>query len=262
MLIDSHCHLADDKFAADLDRVVERATAAGLTSALCIISADEPEEVARAAAVRDAWPAVRFAAAIHPHRSGAFVARIEDAAATTRAAVTETGAVGVGEIGLDYHYDFSPRDVQREVFVAQIGVALERELPVVIHTREATDDTFDVLKSAGQGRVRGVMHCFSGTVDEARRALDIGFYISLAGILTFPKASTLRDVAAFVPDDRVLVETDAPFLAPVPHRGKRNEPAWAAETLRALAACRGSDVETMGAAVTRNFEELFGPRAR
>src|SRR5580765_1354255 len=109
MLIDSHCHLADDKFAADLDRVVERATAAGLTSALCIISADEPEEVARAAVVRGAWPAVRFAAAIHPHRSGAFAGRIEDAAATTRAAVSETGAVGVGEIGLDYRYDFSPR---------------------------------------------------------------------------------------------------------------------------------------------------------
>jgi TatD DNase family protein len=262
MLIDSHCHLADEKFAGDLEAVVARAEAAGLAGALCIISADEPGEVERAAIVRDAWPAVQFATAIHPHRSGAFAGRIDAAAETTRAAATATRAIAVGEIGLDYHYDFSPRDVQREVFVAQIGVALERALPVVIHTREATDDTFDVLQTAGQGRVRGVMHCFSGTLDDARRALDIGLYISLAGILTFPKASALRDVAAFVPEDRVLVETDAPFLAPVPHRGKRNEPAWAAETLRALAACRGTDVETMGAAVTRNFEALFGPRAR
>ena len=262
MLVDSHCHLADEKFAADLDRVVERARSAGLTGALCIISADEAEEVARAAVVRAAWPAVRFAAAIHPHRSGGFSGRIDEAAATTRAAVDEIGAVAVGEIGLDYHYDFSPRDVQRDVFVAQLGVALERDLPVVIHTREATDDTLDVLRTEGRGAIRGVMHCFSGTMDEARRALDVGFYISLAGILTFPKASTLREVAAFVPEDRILVETDAPFLAPVPHRGKRNEPAWAADTLRALAACRGSEVETMGAAVARNFETLFGARPR
>jgi TatD DNase family protein len=262
MLVDSHCHLADEKFAADLDQVVDRAQAAGLAAALCIISADEPEEVARAAVVREAWPAVRFAAAIHPHRSGGFAGRIDQAATTTRAAVKETSAVAVGEIGLDYHYDFSPRDVQRDVFVAQIDVALEQDVPVVIHTREATDDTFDVLRTAGQGRVRGVMHCFSGTVDEARRALDVGFYISLAGMLTFPKASTLREVASFVPEDRILIETDAPFLAPVPHRGKRNEPAWVTETLRALATCRGTDVETMGAAVVHNFEALFGPRAR
>ena len=171
-----------------------------------------------------------------------------------------THAVAVGEIGLDYHYDFSPRDVQRDVFAAQISLALELDKPVVIHTREATDDTFAVLREAGRGQVRGVMHCFSGSIEDARRALEIGFYISLAGILTFPKAGALREVAAFVPDDRLLVETDAPFLAPVPHRGKRNEPAWVAETVRQLATLRSQAFDQMRACVAANFDAFIGPR--
>jgi len=260
-VIDSHCHLADEAFADDLDEVVERAKTAGLTGALCILSADEPDELARAGRVADAWPAVRFAAAIHPHRSGAYAGRRDEAAGLTRAAVHARRAAAVGEIGLDYHYDFSPRTVQREIFTAQIGVALELGLPVVIHTREAAEDTVGVLREAGDG-LRGVMHCFSGGPEEARQALDLGFYISLAGILTFPKASTLRDVVKFVPEDRVLVETDAPFLAPVPHRGRRNEPAWVVETLHALAACRGTPVDVMAAVVVRNFETLCGSCTR
>src|SRR5262245_41227664 len=148
-MIDSHCHLADEAFAPDLDAVVRRAQEAGVSSALCILSADEADELARARVVAAAWPAVRFAAAIHPHRAGAYAGRREQAAATARAAVDETGAVAVGEIGLDYHYNFSPREVQREVFEAQLGVALERHLPVVIHTREATDDTYGMLREAG-----------------------------------------------------------------------------------------------------------------
>jgi TatD DNase family protein len=166
--------------------------------------------------------------------------------------------VAVGEIGLDYHYDFSPRDVQREVFAAQVSLAVDLGKPVVIHTREATDDTLAVLRDAGGGRVRGVMHCFSGSTDDARRALELGFFISLAGILTFPRAGALRDVAAFVPDDRLLVETDAPFLAPVPHRGKRNEPAWLAETVSHLAALRSRPVDEIGARVSSNFDALVG----
>ncbi len=262
MTIDSHCHLADDAFAADLDQVVSRARAAGLAGALCILSADEADEIARAAQVVTAWEAVRFAAAVHPHRSGAYAGRIDEAAEVTRAAIDRSGAVAVGEIGLDYHYDFSPPAVQQDVFRAQMAVALERALPVVIHTRQATDDTFAMIGEAGPGRLRGVMHCFSGTVDEARRALDLGFFISLSGIVTFPKADQLRDVAAFVPDDRLLVETDAPFLAPVPHRGKRNEPAWVAETTRIVAAARGRSVEETGGLVTRNFHALFSPDPR
>jgi TatD DNase family protein len=259
-MIDSHCHLADDAFKDDLDAVVARAQAAGLTSALCILSADEPDEVARAPLVKRAWPAVEFAAAVHPHRAKPYADRPADAAAATRAAADAARAVALGEIGLDYHYDFSPRDVQREVFAAQIALALELDKPVVIHTREAADDTLAVLREAGRGQIRAVMHCFTGSVDDARRALDLGCYISLAGILTFPKAGTLRDVAVFVPEDRVLVETDAPFLAPVPHRGQRNEPAWVTETLNVLATLRSQASAEMRARVTANFAAFIGRR--
>jgi TatD DNase family protein len=257
-VIDSHCHLADDAFTSDLPDVVQRAQAAGVSAAMCILSADEADELARAERVRTTWPSVRFAAAVHPHRAHAYAGRAADAAAVTRAAVDATAAVAVGEIGLDYHYDFTPRDVQRDVFAAQVALAVAMDKPVVIHTREATDDTLAVLREAGGGVVRAVMHCFSGTTEEARRALDLGFYISLAGILTFPKAGTLRDVAAFVPDDRVLVETDAPFLAPVPHRGQRNEPAWVAETLHHLAALRSQASDRMSARVAANFHAFIG----
>jgi TatD DNase family protein len=256
-LIDSHCHLADEAFAGDLAEVVSRATAAGLTTAMCILSADEPDEVARAAVVRAAWPAVMFSAGVHPHRAGGFAHRPTEAARAAREAAAATTAVAIGEIGLDYHYDFAPRDVQREVFAAQLALAGSLGRPVVIHTREATDDTIAVLRNASPP-VSGVMHCFTGTTDEARRALDLGLHISLSGILTFPRASSLREVASFVPADRLLVETDAPFLAPVPHRGRRNEPAWVALTVEHLAATRGESVETLAATVARNFHALLG----
>jgi len=260
-LIDSHCHLADEVFVPDLDAVVARAKAAGVASALCILSADEADELARVEKVASSWPEVKFAAAIHPHRAGPYQGRVDDAVRATRQAASAAGAVAIGEVGLDYHYDFSPRDVQRAVFAAQVALAVETSRPVVIHTREATDDTVAVLREAGQGRVRGVMHCFSGTIDEARQALDLGFFISLSGILTFPKAESLREVGRFVPADRVLVETDAPFLAPVPYRGKRNEPAWVAETIARLAAVRGMPVETLGAQVSENFARFVGAGA-
>jgi len=201
---------------------------------------------------------VYFAAAIHPHRAGAYAGRAADAATVTARAVDGAKAVAVGEIGLDYHYDFAPKDVQREVFAAQVELAVSRGLPVVIHTREATDDTMAVLREAGGGQVRGVMHCFSGSLAEARLALDLGFYISLSGILTFPKAGELRDTARQLPVDRLLVETDAPFLAPVPNRGKRNEPAWVRATLETLAGVHGTPVEVMASQVAHNFHALVG----
>jgi TatD DNase family protein len=259
-VIDSHCHLADDAFAADLDAVAARARAAGVSKAMCILSADEPEELARVPLVKRAWPEIEFAAAVHPHRAKPYADRPDGAADATRAAIEASQAVAVGEIGLDYHYDFAPRDVQREVFAAQIALAVALDKPVVIHTREATDDTLAVLREAGGGRVRAVMHCFSGSLDDARRALELGFFISLAGILTFPKAGALRDVAAYVPEDRVLIETDAPFLAPVPYRGKRNEPAWVAETLTVLATLRSQASDQMRARVTANFDAFLGRR--
>jgi TatD DNase family protein len=253
MLVDSHCHLAGDEFAADLSEVVGRARAAGLTRALCILSADEPAELARAAAVAEAWPDVEFAAAIHPHRAGPYAGRVADAVRETRAAAERVGAVAFGEVGLDYHYDFAPRSVQRDVFAAQAALARERNRPIVIHTREAFDDTLAVVREAGAG-LRGVLHCFSGSLDDARRAVNAGLYLSLSGIVTFPKAAALRDVAAYVPDDRLLIETDAPFLAPVPHRGKRNEPAWVAATARVVADARRIDLRALSALVTANYE--------
>lgn len=256
-IVDSHCHLADTAFAADLEAVTRRAVESGVSSALCILSADEPDEIARVPVVRTAWPAIRFSAGIHPHRSGAFAGRVTDAGRVLSAAIAASDAVVVGEIGLDYHYDFAPRDVQREVFAAQVDLAASRGLPVAIHTREATDDTLDVLRQARPG-VRGVMHCFSGSVDEAREALELGFHLSISGIVTFPKGGNIRDVAAFAPVDRLLVETDAPFLAPVPHRGKRNEPAWVTETLRAVAAARRMSPEALSEVISDNFERLVG----
>jgi TatD DNase family protein len=258
LTVDSHCHLADAAFAGDLDAVVARALDAGVTAALCILGADDPEEMTRAAAVRAAWPAARFAAAIHPHQAHDYVGRLDAAVAVTRAAVRSVEAVAVGEIGLDYHYDFSPRDVQRDVFAAQVGLALELGRPVAIHTREASEDTFAILREAGRGKVRGVMHCFSHGEADLHRALDAGLFISLAGIVTFPKSTTLRAVAMSVPLDRLLVETDAPFLAPVPYRGKRNEPAWVVETLRYVASLRGLPADALGTQVTTNFMTLIG----
>lgn len=264
-MIDTHCHLADEVFAGDLRAVVERATAAGVGGALCILAADDAAEAAQAPVVRAAWPAVRFSAGIHPHRAGAWQGRLDEARRVVEQAVVDHAAIAVGEIGLDYHYDLAARDVQREVFALQVDLAVATGRPVVIHARESIDDTVAVLRDGGPA-VRGVMHCFTGTVAEARQALDLGLYISLSGILTFPRSAELRDVAAFVPLDRLLVETDAPFLAPIPHRGRRNEPAWVVETARVLAGIRSLPVADLEAHLAANtaalFPETMGVRAR
>ncbi len=260
MYVDSHCHLADDGFVEDLTDVARRAQDARVTGALCMLSSDTETELERIPAVRSAWPAIAFATAVHPHRAGAYAGRVADAVRLVRAAAARSGAVALGEMGLDYHYDFAPRDVQHEVFAAQVELALALDLPVAIHAREATDDTHAILREAGQGRVRGVMHCFTGTQAEAAQALDLGFFLSIPGIVTFPKAGALRDVVAAVPGDRLLVETDAPYLAPVPYRGRRNEPAFVVETVRQLAAIRGVPVTTMAAWIRDNFDAFLGRR--
>jgi TatD DNase family protein len=259
-LFDSHCHLADAAFEADLDEVVARAQAAGVDRVLCILSSDTPEEFARVPALQAAWPSVQYATAIHPHRSGAYAGRIGDVTTVVKAAVARVSAVALGEMGLEYHYDYAPKSVQHEVFAAQVALAVELDLPVAIHTREATADTHAILRSAGQGRVRGVMHCFTGSKEEADLALALGFYLSIPGIMTFPKAGSVRDVVRALPADRLLVETDAPYLAPVPHRGKRNEPAYLLETVRALAALRQVPVEEMAARLRENFDAFLGAR--
>ena len=255
-MIDSHCHLADEAFADDLDGAIARAREAGLTSALCILAAGDEVEAGRARGVASRWPAVRFATGVHPHAAGTFTADPSDSAEVTAAHARAFAACGIGEIGLDYHYDFAPRDVQQQVFAAQLALSRKLNRPVIIHTREATDDTFALLQESGG--VRGVFHCFTGDTAMARRALDMGFYISLAGIVTFPKAESLREAARLVPDDRLLVETDSPYLAPVPHRGKRNEPAYVARVVESLALTRGVESARLAEQTSTNFVALFG----
>ena len=261
-MIDSHCHLAGEEFAADLDAVIARAEAAGVSSALCILAAGDDRESERAAVVRTRWPAIRFATGIHPHQAGEFAEQVEAAVEMVRRAVEHHGACAVGEIGLDYHYDFSPRDVQQAIFRAQLQLAVELNLPVVIHTREATDDTFALLREARSGGIRGVFHCFTGDDAMARAAVELGFHVSFAGIVTFPRSDAIRAAAAIVPAGRFLAETDAPYLAPIPHRGKRNEPAYVAEVVAKLAEIRGTSVAEVAVQVARNFEALFGGGSR
>jgi TatD DNase family protein len=241
----------------DMVAVVARAQEAGLTAALVILSSGDEAEAARARKVREAWSGVRFAAGVHPHNAGTFAGRAAESAQVTAAHAAAFAGCGVGEIGLDYHYDVAPRDVQREVFAAQLSLARALDRPVIIHTREATDDTFEILAAAGG--VRGVFHCFTGDAAMARRALDIGFYVSFSGILTFPRADSIREAARLVPDDRLLVETDSPYLAPVPFRGKRNEPAHVAQVVEKLAGIRGVPAAHIAERTSRNFAGLFGP---
>ena len=245
----------------DLEAVVARAQAAGLTAALMILAAGDEAEASRGRRVRALWPRVRVSTGIHPHQAGAHAGDPAGAVATVRTAIQAHGASALGEIGLDYHYDFAPREVQQEIFLGQVALAVELDLPIVIHTREATEDTFAILRDGG-GRVRGVFHCFTGDAATARAALDLGFHISFAGIVTFPRAAELREVAKLIPEDRLLAETDAPYLAPVPSRGKRNEPAFLVRTVETLAELRGATVPDLAAAVLRNFEALFPERAR
>ena len=255
-MIDSHCHLAGGEFAADLGDVVSRAKAAGVSTAMCILAAGDAAESAAIPRVRSLWPDIRVALGIHPHQAGEHAGALDAAMALVRAEAAAKSAVAIGEIGLDYHYDYSPRDLQQEVFAAQVALAGELSLPVVIHTREATDDTLRILR--GAGAVSGVFHCFSGDRVMARAALDIGFYLSFAGVITFPKAVELREVARMAPADRILTETDSPYLAPVPHRGKRNEPAHLIRVVETLAELRGIGRAAMADAVARNFHALVG----
>ena len=257
-MIDSHCHLADEKFAGDLDAVVDRAKAAGLERALVILEGGNAAEAAQARRVEALWPDARFSVGVHPHQAHEFAADPRRAVDVVRDQLAATPrARAVGEIGLDYHYDFSPRDVQQAVFRGQVRLARELDRPVVIHTREADADTLAILRE--EGPVRGVFHCFTGDAALAAAGLELGLFVSFAGIITFPKAAGLRETARAIPPDRVLVETDSPFLAPVPHRGQRNEPAHVARVVAALAELHGIAAENMGERTAANFHRLFRP---
>jgi TatD DNase family protein len=257
---DSHCHLAGEEFAGDLEAVVTRAQEAGVSRALVILAAEDDAEIERAGRVEEVWPSCRFAVGVHPHHAHLFAANPAAAADLVASRLDQLrSARAIGEIGLDYHYDFSPQGVQQEVFRQQLRLARARGLPVVIHTREAELDTLQILREEGHLELRGVFHCFTGDLASAERSLETGFYLSLPGILTFPKAGALRDVARTAPLDRLLIETDSPYLAPVPHRGKRNEPAFVARVAEQLATERGVASTTVAAALDRNFDALFKP---
>jgi TatD DNase family protein len=250
-LVDSHCHLDDRQFDADRDETIARAQAAGVETLLAIGTGNGPPDLGAAIRLADQYEFVCATVGVHPHDAAK---ASEETFASLRALARHPKVRALGEIGLDYHYDFSPRDVQRAVFERQLALAAEAGLPVVIHTREAWEDTLSVLRSNWEGR--GIMHCFTGDEQQAREALDLGFHLAFGGVLTFPKAEEVRQAARITPVDRLLVETDCPYLAPVPMRGKRNEPAFVVETVRRLAEVRGCAPEDIAAKTTANFERL------
>jgi TatD DNase family protein len=251
-LTDSHCHLDDKQFDADRDDVIARAREVGVERMMAIGTGNGPPDLECALRLARQHDFIYATVSVHPHDASKATPETFAAMETLAA---ETKVLAIGEIGLDYHYDFSPRDVQREVFIRQLDLAGRAGKPIVIHTREAWEDTLLVLREHWSGG--GIIHCFSGGPAEARQALDLGFYLSFGGVLTFPKAEALREAARLTPEDRLLVETDAPYLAPVPKRGKRNEPAFMVETARRLAEVRGVTPERIAETTTANFERLL-----
>jgi TatD DNase family protein len=253
IFIDSHAHLADAAFTGDRDDVISRARMAGARAIVCI-----GESLATAAfAAQYAVDNPRFVfatAGIHPHDAGTF----EAARDIPKLRELLSGpAVAVGECGLDYHYDNSPREAQRAAFSAQVGLAAELGKPLVVHTRDAEDDTRTIIRDARAAGVLGVMHCYTGSRSLVEFALEAGWYVSFSGIVTFNKW-TDDDLVRLVPQDRLLVESDSPYLAPVPFRGKRNEPAWVSHTLSKVATARGDDPLELGRVTAANTERLFG----
>jgi TatD DNase family protein len=255
-LIDSHAHLDAAEYDADRAAMLQRARAAGVSTILTVGIGATLDEIRGAIVLAEQHDSIFAAAGFHPHEA----AKAGDAELASLAElVRNPRVVAWGEIGLDYHYDHSPRDVQAAVFRKQLELARAAKLPVIIHCREAWHDCLEILdqdwRSSGLG---GVLHCFSGTAEEARRGIDMGFFVSFAGNVTFPKSQELRDVARALPLSSLLIETDSPYLAPPPHRGRRNEPAFVAEVARTLATVRDLPVPEIAAATADNFRRLFG----
>jgi TatD DNase family protein len=251
--IDSHAHLCDPAFDDDRDAAVNRLREAGGLGVVCIGESIAAAERATQFAAKHVG-FVFATAGVHPHDAVDFDPQRDIAA--IRDLVTR-GAVAVGECGLDYHYDHSPRPLQRRAFASQLELAKELDRPVVVHTREADDDTAAMVAEAGAAGVRGVLHCFTGPRHVAETALSVGWYVSFSGIVTFKKWDD-DDLIRAVPEDRLLVESDSPYLAPVPNRGRRNEPAWVSFTLARVAAVRGQDPAAIAASTRGNTIQLFG----
>lgn len=257
MLIDSHCHLEYKGLVEDQQGVLARARDAGVGGFLSISTRQREwgQVIATAEREADVWASV----GIHPHEADAH-ADLGEAALLE--AASHPKVIAVGETGLDYYYDHSDRNKQKALFRRHISVSRQTGLPLIIHTRDAEDDTFGILaEEMEKGAFPALIHCFTASADFGRKVLDLGLTISLSGIVTFKNAKDLQAIAAELPEDRILVETDAPFLAPVPHRGRVCEPAFTADTARFVAGLRGTTVEALAGATTRNFFRLFGKAA-
>ena len=257
MLIDSHCHLEYKGLVEDQQGVLERARAAGITGFLNISTRQSEWErvVGTAQREADVWASV----GIHPHEADKHADLGEEALIR---ASEDPKVIGIGETGLDYYYEHSDRETQKALFRTHIAVARKTGLPVIVHTRDAEEDTARIIADEmGKGTFPALIHCFTASADFARKMLDLGLSISLSGIVTFKNAKGLQDIASQLPQDRLLVETDAPFLAPVPHRGKVCEPAFTANTAEFVANLRGIDRDRLGEATTNNFFRLFGKAA-
>jgi TatD DNase family protein len=256
MFIDSHAHIEGDEFDGDRDLVISRAHDVGVDIIVDIGNGDLAGDSHSAAiALAELYPFIYTTVGVHPHEASLYGPEVE---ANLLDLSSHPKVIAWGEVGLDYHYDNSPREVQRQVFQRQLLLARDRKLPVSIHTREAEDDTIALLTEVWSGSgLDGVIHCFTGTRLLAEQALEIGFYISFSGVLTFKNADELRNTAKQVPLNRLLIETDSPFLAPAPHRGERNEPAYVVETARALANLHGVSLDEIGRITSENFRRLF-----
>ncbi len=253
-LVDSHCHLDSAEFDADRDAVIERALEAGVTHMVAIGTGSGPPDFEAGIRLAEKYPVFHATVGVHPH--DASKASPDDLRHLEKL-LSHPAVFAVGEIGLDYHYDYSPRDKQKAIFIEQMAIAAAARKPIVIHTREAWDDTLALIEQHWTPLgIPGIMHCFSGGPSDARRALSLGFYLSFGGIVTFPKAVEIQAAAKETPTGRMLVETDAPYLAPVPKRGKRNEPALMVHTARKLAELRGESVEEVSRFTTQNFQRL------
>ena len=260
MFIDSHAHLDVPHYDADRAEVIARARAAGVDTMLEIAGSDVGKgSLPAGLRLAEEYPFIYAAVGLHPHEASLYDATLE---AELMAAAEHPKVIGWGEIGLDYHYDHSPRDTQRRVFARQLEIALELKLPVIIHTREAEDDTIRLLRDEwamkGGERTGGIIHCFTSLQRLAEAAVEMGFLISFSGVVTFKKSDELRAVAKSVPVERLLIETDCPYLAPLPYRGKRNEPAFVIETARVLAELHGLSLAELARVTSGNFRRLFG----
>lgn len=254
-LIDSHAHIQGEEFAVDLADVIARAHAAGVEKIVVVGGAGELSSNEAALRVAESFDGLFATVGMHPHDakdvSEADLERLKKLAENSK-------VVAIGETGLDFYYDHSPRDLQMRIFTRFIHMARETRLPLIVHDRDAHAEIADLLRAEGGGALRGVIHCFTGDYEAAKLFLDLGFYLSFSGILTFKNAEPLRDAARRLPLDRLLVETDAPYLAPVPKRGKRNEPAFVLHVAETLASIRNTPLDEIAAATSRNAEALFG----